>query len=161
MGTVGLKATVRARLNMTIKVKRTGRIQAPNLDMRAYTDIGNLMVKNQKERWSKAINAEGNAAKPLSVKYIFEKRAYTGNTKPKRDMKMTGDTIANFQLRKARDGVIRAENTSRLAKQKAQRAQNYEQMIGFSGEEQVAIFKKGEEIFGDKMKRAWIPIVNG
>jgi len=160
MGTVGLKATVRARLAMTVKVKRTGRVQAPDLDMRAYTDIGNLMVKNQKERWAKAINAEGNQAKPLSVKYIFEKRAYTGNTKPRRDMKMTGETVANFQLRKARDGVIRAENTNRLARQKAMRAQGYDQMIGFSGEEQVSLFKKADAIFGEKMKHAWIP-VNG
>jgi hypothetical protein len=158
MGTVGLKATVRARLALTVKVKRTGRVKPPNLDMGEYTDLGKLMVRNQKERWAKAINAEGNAAKPLSVKYIFEKRAYTGNTRPKRDMKMTGETIANFQLRKARDGVIRAENTNRLARQKAMRAQGYDQMIGFSGDEQTAIFKKADTIFGEKMKRAWVPI---
>jgi len=158
MGTVGLKARVQAKLALTIKVKRTGRVRPADLDQSWLTRIGNYMVTKQKERWAQAINAEGNPARPLSVKYLFEKRAYTGNTKPKRDMKMTGETIANFQLRKANNGTIRAENTTRLARKKADRAQGYEQMIGFAGSDQMAIFNATQKVYGEKLKTAWVPL---
>jgi hypothetical protein len=117
------------------------------------------MVAAQKDRWSKAINAEGNAAKPLSKKYFFMKRkAMGGRGRPVRDMKMTGVTVENFQLRKAINGIIRAENTTREARKHATKSQKIEEMIGFAGTDQIGVFKDAQAQYGKWPQKAWIPI---
>lgn len=142
----------------TVKVKRTGRVQPANLDNGPLTEIGRLMVKAQLQRWSQGVNAEGNKAKPLSKRYLFIKQAYTKVHRPIRDMKMTGRTVANFQLRKAVNGTIRAENTTRAERTKAQRAQGYEEMIGFAGSDQMTVFRASQIQYGNWLQKAWIPI---
>jgi len=142
-----------------IKVKQTGRVQKPKLDNGPLTRIGLQMVEAQKERWSRAANAQGMQAKPLSKKYFFMKRKHQGGKgRPVRDMKMTGLLIENFSLRKANEGVIRAENTSRAGRQHANQAVQYEDMIGFSGPEQLAAFRNFQAEYGQWAKRAWIQI---
>jgi len=148
-----------AQQGLSVAVKQSGRFKPANLDRGDLTFIGLGMVAAQKERWSKAINADGNPAKRLSIKYFFEKRKLRGGN-PKRDMYMTGATVKNFALRKAVDGVIRAENTSRAGRAHANRAQNFEQMIGFAGSDQIAVFRLSQATYyGPWMQKAFIPIV--
>lgn len=143
---------------ITVKTKRTGRVQAANLDRDALTFIGNVMVDSQKGRWAQGINAEGNPAKKLSVRYAIIKGKYLRTNAPKRDMVMTGGTRDNFQLRKAINGVIRAENTTREARRKAQAAQSFDEMIGLAGRDQIKIFEASKIKFGQWLRKAWIPI---
>jgi hypothetical protein len=144
---------------ISVKVPRTGRVRMPQLDNGPLTTIGKAMVAAQLVRWSKGINAEGNPAKKLSVKYAIIKQK-TLHKKAIRDMQMTGTLAKNFALRKASNGVIKAENTSRLARDHARRADQYEQMIGFAGSDQITVFNEAEKQYGKWMQTAWIP-VNG
>jgi hypothetical protein len=144
--------------SFTVKVKKTGRVRGPNLSDPQLKVIGEAMVDAQKKRWDDGINAEGNAARALSKKYFFMKRAATHQTSPIRDMKMTGVTVANFTLRKASGGIIRAENTSRAARDHANRAQGAEQMIGFAGSDQIAVFRESQLQYGVLLQKAWVPI---
>ena len=141
-----------------VKVKQTGRVKAPRLDNGQLTKIGNLMVKTQKERWAKGVDASGNTAKPLSKKYTFIKKKFRGVNRPLRDNQMTGVLVANFTLRKAIDNVIRAENTSREARAHANRAQGFDEMIGFSGPDQVDLFRSVQAEYGAWAKKAWFQI---
>lgn len=143
-----------------VKVKQTGRVKAPRLDNGKLTRIGELMVAAQKDRWSQGVNAAGNQAKPLSMKYLFKKKAYTHENRPIRDNKMTGLLVGNFQLRRAIDNVIRAENTTRNARAHANGAQIYEEMIGFAGTDQLVVFRATQRAYGEYAKNAWFQ-VNG
>jgi hypothetical protein len=142
---------------VSVKVKRTGRVKAPNLDQGPMTRIGNAMVAAQLERWSKGINAEGNPAKKLSVKYAIIKQK-TLHKKAIRDMRMTGALAENFKLRKAIGNEIRAENTSRMGRLHANRAQGYDQMIGFAGSDQTAVFREAQTEYGKWLTQAWVPL---
>ena len=141
-----------------VKVKQTGRIRAPRLDNGQLTLIGHRMVATQKARWANGVDAYGNTAKPLSKKYTFIKKKYTGVARPYRDNVMTGIMRDNFTLRKAIEGDIRAENTTRLARAHANGAVKFEDMIGFSGPEQMAIFRDFQAEYGQWTKRAWAQI---
>ena len=143
---------------LTIRVKKTGRLKGPNLSDPQLKAIGDEMVKAQKERWDDGLNANGNQAKALSKKYFFEKRKYTGQTAPIRDMHMTGETVKNFGLRRASNGQIRAENSTRITRAKASRAQKAEEMIGFAGTDQIAVFRATQLQYGIHLQKAWIPI---
>lgn len=135
-----------------------GRINAPKLDNGPMTKIGNDMVAAQKKRWAFGVNSDGAAAKPLAVSYIIQKAKFTGNSHPIRDMKMTGRTVENFQLRKAMDGTIRAENTTRLERAKATRAQQAEDMIGFAPSDQIAVFRSADAEYDRWLQKAWVPL---
>lgn len=139
-----------------IKVVETGRIRGPNLSDPALKAIGDKMVAAQLDRWSRSIDASGQPAKKLSVKYAIIKQAYL-HKRPTRDMRMTGKTIANFSLRKAANGVIRAENTTRLERAKALRANSYDQMIGFAISDNKVVFDETQVQFGQWVAKAWIP----
>ena len=71
---------------------------------------------------------------------------------------MTGQTIKNFTLRKAANGVIRAENTTRLERAKALRANSYDQMIGFALTDAKVIFTAAEAQYGQYVNTAWLPL---
>jgi hypothetical protein len=143
---------------VSIKVKQTGRFRPANLDQGPLTIIGNAMVAAQKLRWSKGKNTDGMSAKPLAKKSFFIKRKFRNINRPIRDMQMTGGTIQNFTLRKAVNNVIRAENTSRSARAKAQRAQKYEDMIGFAGSDQIVVFRSAQAQYGKWLQTAWVPL---
>jgi hypothetical protein len=68
--------------------------------------------------------------------------------------------LKNFILRKAINGVIRAENTSREARQHARQAQLHEEMIGLSGSDQAALYRDVQTAYGALAKNAWYQ-VNG
>jgi len=140
-----------------IKVPRTGRVRAPDLSDPQLKSIGEAMLAAQKDRWSKATNAEGNSAKKLSFRYFKEKQKLRGG-RPVRDMIMTGDLAKNFTLRKAANGTIRAENTSKVNRDKAKRCQQYEQMIGFAGSDSKVVFEESLKEYGTYVKRAWWPL---
>jgi len=114
-------------------------------------------VAEQKARWARAVDASGQAAQKLSVKYAIIKQAVL-HKRPKRDMWMTGKTVANFQLRKAADGKIRAENTTKLERQKAMRANGYDQMIGFALTDAKVVFDEAQTAYGKYLNTAWIPL---
>ena len=143
---------------LKIKVKQTGRVRVPNLSDPQLKAIGDAMVAAQKARWAKAIDADGQPAKKLSVKYFFEKRKYKGGGTPVRDMNMTGATVANFSLRRAAQNQIRAENTTRAARAHALRAQSYEEMIGFAVSDARVVITESQNQYGEYVKRAWIPV---
>jgi hypothetical protein len=125
---------------LKVSIKRSGRIRPPKLLIDPeLTRIGRLMVANQKARWAAGINANGITAKQLNRRYFFVKKAFRKIADPKRDNEMTGDLKSNFTLRRASNGVIRAQPTARLPRQKAMRAEQYDEMIGFSPPEQVLI----------------------
>lgn len=143
-----------------VKIKQKGRIRKPKLDNGTLTYIGNQMVAQQQYRWARHQNAYGQEAKPLSKKYTFIKKKALGiKGKPYRDMRgIEGLVIPNFQLRKAINGQIRAENTTRKARQHARQAQQYEEMIGFSGKEQVEIIRNVKQEYSALCATAWIQI---
>ena len=143
---------------LTIRVKKTGRLKGPNLSDPQLKAIGDEMVKAQKERWDDGLNANGNQAKKLSFKYFKEKQKFTGQANPIRDMHMTGETVKNFGLRRASNGQIRAENSTRITRAKASRAQKAEEMIGFAGTDQIAVFRATQLQYGIHLQKAWIPI---
>jgi len=146
-----------AKASMNIKVKRTGRVRPPNLPDAQLKAIGDKMVAEQKARWARHQDASGQEAAKLSVKYAIIKQAVL-HKRPYRDMSMTGRTVKNFQLRKASDGKIRAENTTRLERAKALRANKYDQMIGFANTDAKVVFDASQAEFGQWVNRAWIPL---
>ena len=91
------------------------------------------------------------------MKYAIIKQKFL-HKRPVRDMQMTGDLIKNFSLRKAAEGTIRAENTTRLERAKATRAQGYEEMIGFAGSDQSLVLTEAQIQYGAWLTKAWIPI---
>jgi hypothetical protein len=143
--------------SFNIQVKQTGRVRGPNLSDPALKAIGDAMVAAQKDRWSKAVDATGQPALKLSVKYAIIKQAFL-HKRPVRDMRMTGKTIANFSLRRAADGRIRAENTTRLERAKALRSNSYDQMIGFAVSDAKVIFDESQAQYGQWVNKAWIPL---
>jgi hypothetical protein len=147
-----------AKSGLTVKVPRTGRVKAPNLDHGALTFIGQHMVNAQKQRWLRGIDANDQPAKRLSKKYLFIKKGIRNVSRPIRDMYLTGMTINNFILRKANDGQIRAENTTREARKRAQRANNIDQMIGFASTDADQVFRSSAAQYGKFVQKAWIPI---
>lgn len=138
-------------------VPQTGRMRGPNLSDPQLKAIGDKMVAEQKARWAKAVDADGQPAKPLGVRYAIIKQSFT-HKRPVRDMKVTGATVANFTLRKAADGKIRAENTTRLERAKALRCQGYDQMIGFAISDAKVVFAEAQAQYGQYVNTAWIPI---
>ncbi|HEY1896752.1 MAG TPA: hypothetical protein VGG62_10790 [Terracidiphilus sp.] len=142
---------------LKIQVKKTGRVRGPNLSNPQLRIIGDKMVAEQKARWSRAVNAAGNPAKKLSVHYAIIKQKFL-HKRPTRDMVMTGKTLANFTLRKAVEGRIRAENTTRLERAKALRANKYDQMIGFALTDFKAITDESQAQYGIYVQKAWIPM---
>jgi len=140
-----------------VRVKQTGRIKGPNLDNGALTAIGEAMVAAQKDRWAKGLNADGVPAKKLSPRYAAIKRKVL-KKEPIRDNYMTGALSRNFSLRKANNGSIRAEATSREARAHANSATRFEQMIGFAGSDQLAVFKTAQAEYGAHLDKAWVPI---
>jgi hypothetical protein len=133
-------------------------MKGPDLSDPALKAIGDDMLKAQFRRWDDGLNASGNQAKKLSFKYFKEKQKYTGQVSPIRDMHMTGETIKNFALRRASRGQIRAENSTRVTRAKATRAQKAEEMIGFAGSDQLAVFRSTQLQYGIHLQKAWIPI---
>jgi hypothetical protein len=142
---------------LNIKVTKTGRVRGPNLSNPSLRIIGDKMVAEQKARWSRSYNASGMPAKKLSIKYAIIKQKYT-HKRAVRDMVMTGATLANFTLRKAAEGRIRAENTTRLQRKSALRANLYDQMIGFALTDTKVVFDEATVQFGIYAGTAWIPM---
>lgn len=141
---------------MKTKVK-SGRVRGPNLSDPALKVIGNAMVAAQKDRWAKGIDAAGQPATKLSVRYAIIKQAVL-HERPIRNNRMTGLLVENFTLRKAANGVIRAENTTRLARQHAMRANGYDQMIGFALTDFKVVIDGAQAQYGEYAKTAWIPL---
>ncbi|HEX3340607.1 MAG TPA: hypothetical protein VHT68_15720 [Pseudolabrys sp.] len=136
---------------------KSGRVRGPNLSDPQLKIIGDAMVAAQKDRWSKSIDAAGQPAAKLSVRYAIIKQAVL-HKRSIRDNAMTGLLVKNFTLRKAADGVIRAENTTRLARLHARRANSYDQMIGFALTDAKVVFDETQAQYGQWVQRAWIPI---
>ena len=143
--------------SVNIKVQQSGRVRGPNLSDPQLKKIGDAMVAEQKARWARAVDASGQPAKKLSVKYAIIKQAAL-HKRPVRDMHMTGQTIKNFTLRKAAGGRIRAENTTRLERAKALRANSYDQMIGFAVTDAKVVFAEAQVQYGQYVNTAWIPV---
>ena len=143
---------------LTVAVKRTGRIKPATLDHGPLTEIGRAMVLAQKARWARGVNANDQSAKPLSKRYLFAKQKIRGVHRPIRDMHLSGETIANFQLRKAINGVIRAENTTRKTRARARGAEKYDEMIGLAGSDQIVIFRNAQAQYGKALQKAFVPL---
>lgn len=146
-----------AGVTFQYKVRRTGNLRPPNLPDAQLKAIGDAMVAEQKARWARSYDASGQPAAKLSVRYAIIKQAVL-HKRAVRDMSMTGQTIKNFTLRKAAEGRIRAENTTRLERSKALRANSYDQMIGFAVTDAKVVFAATEAQYGDYVKTAWIPL---
>jgi hypothetical protein len=132
-------------------------VRAPNLSDPQLKAIGDAMVAEQKARWARSVDAAGQTAKKLSRKYTIIKQAVL-HKRPVRDMSMTGATVKNFQLRKAALGSIRAENTTRLERSKARRANGYDQMIGFALTDTKVVFDGAQAEYGKYVNKAWVPL---
>jgi hypothetical protein len=138
---------------------RGGRVRGPNLADPQLKRVGTVMVAAQKDRWAHAIDADGNQAKKLSVRYAIIKQKFT-HRRPVRDNKMTGLLVSNFQLRKAADNVIRAEPTTQMARAHALGSQGYVEMIGFAVSDANTVFTGINAEYGEYAKTAWIPLGN-
>ena len=143
--------------SVKIKVKQTGRVKAPNLADPQLARIGSSMLVAQFARWFKGVNADGIQAKKLSVRYAIIKQKYL-HKRPIRDNWMTGAMAKNFAVRKAADGQIRAENSTRLAREHAQGSQKYEEMIGFAVSDAQVVIGETQKEYGNYVQTAWIPL---
>ena len=141
-------------------VKKNGRLRGPNLSDPQLKAIGDKMVAEQKARWAKSYNAQGLPAAKLSVRYAIIKQAVL-HKRPKRDMVMTGRLLANFTLRRAAEGRIRAENTTRIARDHARRANSYDQMIGFALTDFKVVTDAAQAEYQNYVRTAWIPVGPG
>jgi hypothetical protein len=142
---------------LKMKVTKTGKVRGPNLSDPQLRIIGDRMVAEQTARWARAYNASGNPAKNLSVKYAIIKQKVL-KKRAVRDMVMTGATLKNFTLRKAAEGRIRAENTTRLQRKSALRANSYDQMIGFALTDFKAVTDETQGQYGQWAEKAWLPL---
>jgi len=142
-----------------VKISMRGKhlIKPPNLSDPQLKRVGELMVAAQKERWKKGIDGDGNPAKKLSVRYAIIKQKFL-HKRPIRDMWMTGETVANFQLRKDADGRIRAENTIKRIREKAMRCQGYVEMIGFAGSDINTLLAASQREYGNYLTKALVQI---
>ncbi len=113
------------------------------------------MVTAQKTRWASAVNTRDAPAKPLSR--VGGKAKVSYGQKPVRNMRMTGLMRENFTLRRADSMMIRAENTSRLARLHARRAQGFESMIGFAPSDEKTVTELAHREYGLYLQRAWKP----
>lgn len=141
-----------------IEVKKTGRIRAPVLDHGALTRIGTEMLAAQKQRIGRGLNTSDSQAKPLSKPYLFKKAKIRRTNRPIRDLKLTGLLMENFTLRKAANGIVRAEPTSREARKHALAAVEKDAMIGFAGSDLKTVYEGAEEQYGQLAKKMWVPI---
>jgi hypothetical protein len=146
-----------AGIRFKMNVDKTGQIAQPTLSSAECWAIGQEMVRSQKERWSKGINALDQAAKPLAPVTAKGKATYRGIGNPIRDMVMSGLTKDNFTLRKASMQEIRAENTSVEGRRRARQAQSFETMIGLSPTDRDHIFQAANRAYGVYLNRAWRP----
>jgi len=141
-----------------ITVKKRGFFRAPKLDNGTLTQIGIEMVAAQKARWARAENADGTKAKPLSKKYIFQKAKIRRTNRPVRDLHLSGTLLENFSLRKAINGLVRANPTSRKAIEHARLGQEKEAMIGFAPSDIRVVGEAAEKAFADLTQRLWYQI---
>ena len=141
-----------------VKVVKTGRFKPPVLDNGKLTEIGNKMVAAQKQRWSQGRNATDAKARPLSKPYLFRKAKLRRTNRPIRDLHLTGLLLSNFTLRKAVNGVIRAEPTSREGRKHATSATEKDQMIGFAGSDAAAVFDETAKQYGSLAEKMWFPV---
>lgn len=135
-----------------------------NLDNGQLTQIGRPMVAEQKRRIRRGLNANNQAAKPLAKGYQYRKTnvlrkmgKLTGSGFAVRDMVFTGATMQNFGLRKAINGVIRAEPTAQWARTRAQSTVfggPDAQMIGFSGDDVAVVITEAERQYGHNVRKA-------
>lgn len=144
-----------AGVRFKINVDKSGQINQPDLTPEQLKYIGDEMVRAQKARWAKGINAFDQTALPLHR--VTAKGKVTYGRKPIRDMQMTGLTVENFTLRKWTMQEIRAENTSREGRRHARQAQWFDKMIGLAPSDKDAIFAAAYRAYGVYLKRAWRP----
>jgi hypothetical protein len=140
---------------INVEVKQSGRFRPPKLDGGALTAMGQELVRVQLERWENGLNVFDSKAKPLSKKAFFIKRRVRKTSRPVRDLNMTGLLRSNFTLRKAIDNVIRAEPTSRAARQHARQGNAPEQMIGFAGSDMKAAYDEAVKAWGRLAGTLW------
>lgn len=141
---------------VTGKVK-SGRFKKPVLDNHALTHMGESLVAQQKNRWAKSLNAFDQNSRPLSKKYMFVKAKIRRTNRPRRDLHLTGLLLSNFTLRKAVNGTIRAEPTSREARKHASSANEKDQMIGFAATDIRRAMDEANAAFGSLCKKLWYP----
>jgi hypothetical protein len=141
--------------SIRFNLDKTGRLKPPVLTSAQLKDIGEQMVKGQKARWARGVNAEGRPARKLHK--VTAKGKVTYGAKPLRNMVMTGLTKSNFTLRKYTMEQIRAENTSREARRHARQAQLFERMIGISPKEEATIFLHAYRAYGAYLRTSWEP----
>jgi hypothetical protein len=144
-----------AAIRFSMAVTESGQLKPPVLTQAQLNDIGNRMVLNQKNRWSRGIDADDQAAPPLKPKTAKIKKKYKGQGRPIRDMNMTGLTRNNFTLRKATMQMIRAENTSGEGRRRARTAQRFANMIGLAPSEEKSIAIHLYAAYGIYLQRAW------
>jgi hypothetical protein len=143
--------------SVKIKVKQTGRVKAPNLQDPALARMGSSMRVAQFVRWFKGVDANGQPAKKLSIKYAIIKQKYL-HKRPIRDNWMTGAMAKNFAVRKAAAGTIRVENSTRLGRAHANGSQKYAEMIGFAVTDINNVIGEAQKEYGEYVKTAWIPV---
>lgn len=143
---------------LNMQVKKTGFFRPPKLDNGVLTHMGNDIVAQQKMRWSLGRNTSDAPAKPLSKPYLFRKAKIRRTNRPKRDLHLSGLLLSNFTLRKAMNGVIRAEPTSRVARTHALSANEKDQMVGFAGSDLKNVYDDAEKAFGSLAKKLWYQI---
>lgn len=147
-----------AGIRFKINVDKTGQIENPELSPAQLLGIGQEMVRSQKARWLRGVNAFDHTALPLAPVTAKGKATFRGIGHPKRDMVMSGLTYDNFTLRKATMQEIRAENTSREGRRRARQAQSFETMIGLAPSDQDNIFAAAYRAYGVYLQRAWRPV---
>jgi hypothetical protein len=130
--------------------KKQLRLDLLNFRQRQMYALGSIGVAAVKSRLAAAQGPEDSAAKPLTKRYaIFKTRKGMGN---RRDLRLTGQMLANFTVRTVTDNRAKASLSTRKDRIKAWANQKREAWMVFSPKNKAAVAEAG-----GKMLRQLIP----
>jgi hypothetical protein len=130
--------------------KKQLRLDLLNFRQRQMYALGSIGVAAVKSRLAAAQGPEDSAAKPLTKRYaIFKTRKGMGN---RRDLRLTGQMLANFTVRTVTDNRAKASLSTRKDRTKAWANQKREAWMVFSPKNKAAVAEAG-----GKMLRQLIP----
>ena len=115
--------------------------------------IGHAGTLDVKMRVGAAVNANDAPAKKLTKRYAIYKNKVVRMGRVKRDLTLTGAMLQNFQVRTVSNNSAQARNSTRKDREKANRNQQREPWILFSPNNQRAVLRVTQQVFGDIVKQ--------
>jgi hypothetical protein len=131
--------------------KKQLRLDLLNFRQRQMYALGSIGVAAVKSRLAAAQGPEDSAAKPLTKRYaIFKTRKGMGN---RRDLRLTGQMLANFTVRTVTDNRAKASLSTRKDRIKAWANQKIEPWVVFSPRNRAAVLEAMRRVLAEMAPR--------